>query len=82
MKGRVLVTGGGALNTFLVERIRKHVVDQIKLEIPDKQLVIYKEALIFALLGVLRWKNKINVYRSATGSEEDHSAGVILGKDF
>ncbi len=81
MKGSVLVTGGGALNTYLIERIRNHVLDRIELEIPDKQLVIYKEALIFALLGVLRWKNEINVYRSATGSKKDHSAGIILGNN-
>ncbi|MGJ8685592.1 MAG: anhydro-N-acetylmuramic acid kinase [Nonlabens sp.] len=71
----VLVTGGGAYNIFLLERIRYHC--NASLIVPDKQLVEYKEALIFALLGVLRLRNENNCLASVTGASRDHSSGEI-----
>ncbi len=73
--GSVLVTGGGALNLTLTERIRAHTTAQI--EIPELQLVHFKEALVFALLGLLRWLEEINVFASVTGGRKDLSAGTI-----
>lgn len=71
----VLVTGGGTFNTFLIERIKK--MTKTKLIIPSAEIVNFKEALIFGLLGVLRMRDEINVLSSVTGAREDHSAGII-----
>lgn len=71
----VLFTGGGTYNTFLIEKIRKKTESAII--IPEKEIIDYKEALIFAFMGVLRFTNEINVLASATGSTADHSSGLI-----
>ena len=72
---RVLVTGGGAYNSFLMERMRAYSLAD--LIIPDKQIIEFKEALIFAFLGVLRSENQINVLKSVTGACRDSSSGVM-----
>lgn len=71
----ILVTGGGAYNTFLMECIQKETL--AKIIIPNNQLVEYKEALIFGLLGVLKLNNKTNILSSVTGAKKDHSSGNI-----
>lgn len=73
--GRVLITGGGAYNSFLMERMQDYSLAD--LIIPDKQTIEFKEALIFAFLGVLKSENEINVLRSVTGAKEDSCSGVI-----
>jgi anhydro-N-acetylmuramic acid kinase len=75
-KEKMLVTGGGAYNDFLIERMRFHL-PQLEIIIPDKKTLEYKEALIFALLGVLKLRNEINVLSSVTGAVRDHSSGVL-----
>lgn len=72
---KVLFTGGGTYNSFLVEKIRSYASSEII--IPDKKIIDFKEALIFAFMGVLRMNNEINVLSSATGSSNDHSSGII-----
>ncbi len=71
----VLVTGGGCLNTFLIQQIKKMTLTN--LVIPTLEIINYKEALIFAFLGVLKLRDEINVYSSVTGAESDHSSGEI-----
>lgn len=71
----VLFTGGGTYNRYLIEKIRSRTSTEVI--IPQKQVIEYKEALIFALMGILRLHNEINVRSSATGSLHDHSSGVI-----
>lgn len=71
----ILFTGGGTYNTFLVEKIKAKTAAEII--IPEKEIIDYKEALIFAFMGVLRLNNEINVLASATGSSADHSSGVM-----
>ncbi len=73
---KVLITGGGVYNTFLVNQIKKYTSANIV--IPNPQLVEYKEALIFGLLGVLKLTNKVNVLASVTGAKRDHSSGNIF----
>lgn len=73
--GPLLVSGGGALNLSLMDRLRK-IVD-IELVIPDLQIIQFKEALIFAFLGLLRVLGEINCYSSVTGGKSDLSAGTI-----
>jgi len=72
---KVLVTGGGAHHKFLMERIR--LTGHQQWIIPQKELTDFKEALVFAFLGVLRWLGEPNVFHSVTGSRADHSGGAI-----
>jgi anhydro-N-acetylmuramic acid kinase len=71
----VLVTGGGAYNHFLVERIKAN--SKARFIIPNKQLIEYKEALIFALLGILKIRGEHNCLSSVTGASRDHSSGMV-----
>ena len=72
---KMLVTGGGAKNNFLMERIA--VLSRHEVVIPDTMIIDYKEALIFAFLGVLKMEGKINVLSSVTGASSDSSSGKI-----
>lgn len=71
----ILITGGGAYNSFLIEKIKSKT--QTEVIIPKKEIIDYKEALIFAFMGVLKINNEVNVLSSATGSLYDHCSGVI-----
>ncbi len=71
----ILITGGGAYNTYLLEQIA--AIGNFKIQIPSRDVVEYKEALIFALLGVLRLRNETNCLSSVTGATRDHSSGQI-----
>lgn len=75
--GKLLITGGGAYNDFLIERLQFHL-PQMDIVIPDVKIIEFKEALIFALLGVLRLRNEVNVLSSVTGSKYDHCSGMIF----
>lgn len=72
---KVLITGGGAYNSHLLDRIG--IYSKAEQIVPALQLVDFKEALIFAFLGVLRHKGLPNVLGSVTGSGTDHCAGTI-----
>jgi anhydro-N-acetylmuramic acid kinase len=74
--GKILITGGGAYNAFLIERMQFHL-PKIEIIIPDNKTLEFKEALIFALLGVLKLRNEVNVLSSVTGAKMDHSSGII-----
>jgi anhydro-N-acetylmuramic acid kinase len=75
-KSKILITGGGAYHDFLIERIQLYK-PEMQITIPETTILEYKEALIFALLGVLKIRNEINVLSSVTGAKEDHSSGII-----
>lgn len=74
---KVLVTGGGAHNPVLVDFLKNGTDAQII--IPDNTTIDYKEAIIFALMGILRVKNSINVKSSFTGASSDSVSGVLHG---
>ena len=74
---KLLVTGGGALNDFLIKTIQEKLGNTIEVHIPSKIIIEFKEALIFALMGALRIEKKINVLSSVTGAKRDSSSGVI-----
>ncbi|HUH26485.1 MAG TPA: anhydro-N-acetylmuramic acid kinase [Flavobacterium sp.] len=78
---RLLLTGGGAFNTYLIDRLKEHL-PQTQLVLGSKELIEFKEALIFAFLGVLRLTNRINVLSSVTGAKKDHCSGVIYNSHF
>jgi len=60
----------------LIERL-KFLLPELEIIIPDKKTIEFKEALIFALLGVLKLRNEINVLASVTGAKHDHTSGVV-----
>lgn len=75
---KLLVTGGGALNTFLVNRLSELLrVENIEVVVPDTKLVNYKEALIMAFIGVLRWRQEYNVLASVTGASRNSIGGAL-----
>ena len=75
--GRVLVTGGGAYNDYLLDGLRQNLPVGYHVERPDELLIDYKEALAFALLGVLRIRGEVNILSSVTGARRDSSGGVV-----
>lgn len=75
---KMLVTGGGALNSYLVSRIQMLLEPhQVELEIPDEHIVQFKEALVMAFMGVLRWRDENNVLSSVTGALRNSIGGAI-----
>lgn len=74
-KSKMLITGGGAKNNYLVERISE--LSKHEVVIPDSMIIDYKEALIFAFLGTLKMEGKINVLSSVTGATSDSSSGTV-----
>jgi anhydro-N-acetylmuramic acid kinase len=76
---RLLVTGGGALNKFLIQLIESKLSLKIKIIIPSKTIINFKEALVFAFLGVLRLRGEDNVLKSVTGASHNSCSGVLIG---
>jgi len=75
---KMLVTGGGAHNTFLMGRLRELLAPLgVEVVVPDGQLVDYKEALVMALIGVLRWREENNIFASVTGASRDSIGGAV-----
>ena len=74
-KGKILCTGGGARNKFLIERLQARTKHEVV--VPEKMIIDYKEALVFAFLGLLRLEGKTNVLASVTGAEGDSCSGRI-----
>jgi anhydro-N-acetylmuramic acid kinase len=69
------VTGGGAFNEFLVERIRQ--LSGVEIQIPSTEIIQFKEAIVFGFLGVLRLSGDVNTLRSVTGAAQDSIGGAI-----
>jgi anhydro-N-acetylmuramic acid kinase len=80
---RLLTTGGGAFNTFLIQQLKYQLKEMnIEVIVPDKKLVNFKEALIMALIGVLRWREEYNVISSVTGAVRSSIGGALwLGQE-
>jgi anhydro-N-acetylmuramic acid kinase len=75
-KGKLLATGGGAHNTFLIRRLRE--ISKHEIIVPEKKLIDFKEALVFAFMGVLRLRGEANSLASVTGATKNSSGGVIF----
>ena len=72
----VLITGGGVYNVYLIDRIKVHSIQ--KLIVPKKEVIEFKEALIFGFLGLQKLRNEVNCLKSVTGAIKDHSSGKIF----
>lgn len=75
-KVNILATGGGVFNDYLLARIKFY--KDLTIIVPDKKLIAFKEALVFAFLGVLKVDNQVNCLRSVTGAAKDHSSGEVF----
>ncbi|GGF34830.1 anhydro-N-acetylmuramic acid kinase [Echinicola rosea] len=75
-KGKLLVSGGGAYNAFFIGQLQKRLGNHIEVVVPDRSIVEFKEALIFAFLGVLKLNNEVNTFASVTGASRDSCGGV------
>ncbi len=75
-ENNLFITGGGAYNDFMIERVQFHL-PETKIVIPERKIIEFKEALIFGLIGVLKLRNEINTLSSVTGAKMDHSSGEI-----
>ena len=73
--GKAMVTGGGAHNLFLIERINHKT--HLDLIIPAPQIIDAKEAIIFAFLGKLRLEEKPNTLASVTGALRNTVGGAV-----
>lgn len=74
-KGKVLVTGGGAFNCFLIEQIKQK--SDVEICIPANNTIQFKEAMLFAFIGVLRITEQNNALKSATGASKDNCGGAV-----
>ena len=63
-------------NLFLVQQTQRYT--NSKIVIPSKEIIEFKEALIFGLLGVLKLRNQVNCLSSVTGAKKDHCTGKIF----
>ena len=79
-KKKILITGGGSHNEYLLESIRNSLSEQFQIIKPNNKLIDYKEAVIFAFLGLLRLKGETNVLKSVTGASKNSSSGNLTGK--
>jgi anhydro-N-acetylmuramic acid kinase len=74
----ILITGGGAKNTFLIDLLRQKAGNNYHIIIPDAQLIDFKEAIIFAFLGLLKVLGQHNCLESVTGASTNSSGGIII----
>lgn len=73
---KLLISGGGAFNSYLVNELRNKLPDW-EVIIPSDDIVSFREAVIFGFLGMKRLIGEVNVLGSVTGATEDTSSGVI-----
>jgi len=74
----ILVTGGGTFNTHLVDELQRQFAQMnITIVVPDAATIQYKEALVMALIGTLRWREEVNVLSSVTGAARDSVGGAL-----
>lgn len=75
---KMLITGGGALNLYMIERLKSMLQPMgIEVVLPEPEVINYKEALIMALLGILRWRDEVTVFNSVTGAIKSSVGGCV-----
>ncbi|NLR90807.1 anhydro-N-acetylmuramic acid kinase [Flammeovirga agarivorans] len=75
-KPKLLITGGGAYNDYLIDRIRSYCTT-VEVVLPSEKIITHKEALLFAFLGCLRLNRENNCLKSVTAASQDNCGGVI-----
>lgn len=73
---QIMITGGGAFNDYLIERIQHHL-PSLRVYLPGEDVIQYKEALIMAFLGILRWREEPTVLSSVTGATTESIGGSV-----
>jgi anhydro-N-acetylmuramic acid kinase len=71
-----LITGGGAYNSFFIESLKSK--SEVNIDVPSRELIEFKEALIFAFMGYLRVNGVTNILSTATGAKNDSCSGLII----
>jgi anhydro-N-acetylmuramic acid kinase len=71
----VFITGGGVKNKFLINRLSHHFNGEII--VPEQDIIDFKEAIIFGLLGALYLENKPNNVPSVTGASRPVVGGIL-----
>ncbi len=76
---QLFISGGGAFNNFLIQCIHKACTERLKLKIvlPERPIIEFKEAILMALMGLLRLENIPNCMASVTGAQRDTISGSI-----
>lgn len=75
---KMLVTGGGAFNSFLLQCLQAELEPLgVAVVVPDEMVIKFKEALVMALIGALRWREEVNVLSSVTGASRDSVGGAL-----
>jgi anhydro-N-acetylmuramic acid kinase len=46
---------------------------------PEDEVIKFKEAIVFAFLGVLRVRDEVNCLKSVTHASRDNSGGALIG---
>lgn len=72
---RLLVTGGGAYNDFLIDQIRANTTNEVV--IPASRIIDFKEALVMAFMGVLRLRGQANILKTVTGAGKNSCSGAL-----
>jgi anhydro-N-acetylmuramic acid kinase len=78
-KPTVLCTGGGAFNSFFISQLLESCGDDATLILPDDEIIKFKEAMVFAFLGVLKVRGEVNCLQSVTGARKNSSSGTLVG---
>jgi anhydro-N-acetylmuramic acid kinase len=76
---KIFCTGGGAFNSFFILRLLELCGDHATLIIPEDDIIKFKEALVFAFLGILRVRNEVNCLSSVTHASRNSSSGLVVG---
>ncbi len=76
-QGKLMITGGGAYNDFFIKTLKSKLEPDVEVVLPDSNLIDFKEALVFAFLGLMRFLGEVNVLSSVTGAEKDSISGVL-----
>jgi anhydro-N-acetylmuramic acid kinase len=75
--GSLLISGGGAYNSFLIEKLKSELSGNWDVEVPDSQMVSFKEAYCFAFLGLKRLLGEVNCFAEVTGASSDLCLGAV-----
>jgi anhydro-N-acetylmuramic acid kinase len=74
----MLVTGGGAYHTFLISLLQEKLqAKHVQVVVPEDTLINYKEALVMAFIGALRWREEVNVLASVSGATRNSIGGAL-----